>query len=679
MARTASPLASIWAAASSPPATWVTHPRRVCTCLAIVYRIFRWSGGVSVRANDMERESQPQPAPFFRRSRSTPTDNLAATCVCAPAPIPDARTPVAAYTNVGAAAIATESACGPATLDSAIIAASKCVRSPDLPVSSPILVIKYWRWLTFTGGTATRVIFVAVCPLDEVYPLARLISLAATAPGTRQGTHLDVPLVNTPQSRSWEQPQSFPSSLRATPSPTSENTPGPWQHQTRTHHAAPSESTPTRRYTMPPEEEMPLGVAGPGPSSAEQMYAGEQRYESWRPGPPPYEEAQPTESHRRQRGRLEQGLGDIDISPPDSPSNVVLPASRKRKLGRSEPRWQGADGPEENQAEQSLGRERRPLPRRHKPSSGEGQQLWLEGQGPGHQVQEGYGDMPMGYLVEGQSPLAVRLSDIEGAGRARPPSGRLPSINEVFQSTLPPHLPPREGVEWKNQRLQGPDRPLPEHLRPESPEDAAQERRTKVRKVEKVVIACDFCRSRKLKCDGHKPQCANCSVRSLKCMYAAKPRRRGKGKTPKVAKAKRVKLPKSEGPPLVDPSKPPPKFAPSDMPDMAVKYTELRRKTGVTEGGMMLTGAEIELSTKTLSSSPSAVVERQAGAIQLAPSTTHSQSHVVTRISSPKSRRLDASEVDVDVDDPDPLPTFTERQRTHDDEYTDVHMRERGE
>lgn len=45
---------------------------------------------------------------------------------------------------------------------------------------------------------------------------------------------------------------------------------------------------------------------------------------------------------------------------------------------------------------------------------------------------------------------------------------------------------------------------------------------------------------RKLRCDGTKPSCANCSTRTLKCVYKDHPRRRGPGKAPKGSK-------KSEG------------------------------------------------------------------------------------------------------------------------------------
>ncbi|KAH7885220.1 hypothetical protein F5I97DRAFT_1928628 [Phlebopus sp. FC_14] len=61
-----------------------------------------------------------------------------------------------------------------------------------------------------------------------------------------------------------------------------------------------------------------------------------------------------------------------------------------------------------------------------------------------------------------------------------------------------------------------------------------EERKTKV--AQKIYVACDFCRGRKLRCDGTKPRCSNCATRSLACRYQDHPRRRGPGKAPKGSK-----------------------------------------------------------------------------------------------------------------------------------------------
>lgn len=49
----------------------------------------------------------------------------------------------------------------------------------------------------------------------------------------------------------------------------------------------------------------------------------------------------------------------------------------------------------------------------------------------------------------------------------------------------------------------------------------------------KLALACHFCRRRKLKCDGIKPTCENCSRRGEVCTYDDNVRRRGPGKRTK--------------------------------------------------------------------------------------------------------------------------------------------------
>lgn len=46
-------------------------------------------------------------------------------------------------------------------------------------------------------------------------------------------------------------------------------------------------------------------------------------------------------------------------------------------------------------------------------------------------------------------------------------------------------------------------------------------------KRQRVSIACDCCRKKKIKCDGKKPSCTNCVNNTLECVYT-KPERKPK-------------------------------------------------------------------------------------------------------------------------------------------------------
>ncbi|KZT57246.1 hypothetical protein CALCODRAFT_483322 [Calocera cornea HHB12733] len=62
------------------------------------------------------------------------------------------------------------------------------------------------------------------------------------------------------------------------------------------------------------------------------------------------------------------------------------------------------------------------------------------------------------------------------------------------------------------------------------PGDESMEKESK-KPQKKTEVACDFCRTRKLKCDGVHPQCGQCSQRDQSCHYqTGPPNRRGPGK-----------------------------------------------------------------------------------------------------------------------------------------------------
>ncbi|KAF8442835.1 hypothetical protein L210DRAFT_635691 [Boletus edulis BED1] len=74
------------------------------------------------------------------------------------------------------------------------------------------------------------------------------------------------------------------------------------------------------------------------------------------------------------------------------------------------------------------------------------------------------------------------------------------------------------------------------------------------RVARKIYVACDFCRGRKLRCDGGRPRCSNCETRSLVCQYQEHPRRRGPGKAPKGSRGKKAGRKSAGDPDMAGPS-----------------------------------------------------------------------------------------------------------------------------
>lgn len=86
--------------------------------------------------------------------------------------------------------------------------------------------------------------------------------------------------------------------------------------------------------------------------------------------------------------------------------------------------------------------------------------------------------------------------------------------------------------------------------------DQGEESSRKNQTTRKTAVACNFCRGeshayacqyhsyatyvgRKLRCNGAKPSCQNCTVRKFQCEYVPVQRRRGPGKAPKGTKSKK--------------------------------------------------------------------------------------------------------------------------------------------
>ncbi|KAI0822887.1 hypothetical protein BC628DRAFT_1326032 [Trametes gibbosa] len=93
------------------------------------------------------------------------------------------------------------------------------------------------------------------------------------------------------------------------------------------------------------------------------------------------------------------------------------------------------------------------------------------------------------------------------------------SLSTDSQSSAPSGT--HDPLNTKKPRVQlAPDQPLTTHGKPR----------------ERVYVACSQCRSRKVRCDGGKPGCFNCSRRADvftdPCLYDSAPRRRGKDRTP---------------------------------------------------------------------------------------------------------------------------------------------------
>ncbi|KZT57989.1 hypothetical protein CALCODRAFT_495460 [Calocera cornea HHB12733] len=94
---------------------------------------------------------------------------------------------------------------------------------------------------------------------------------------------------------------------------------------------------------------------------------------------------------------------------------------------------------------------------------------------------------------------------------------------------MPPPLP---GQETQYDHLRRPGEPVPKRRRmTEGMSTEGEEGKIAKKKID---VACRFCRERKLRCDGNRPQCGNCSLRERDCFYQpGPPNRRGPGRKSK--------------------------------------------------------------------------------------------------------------------------------------------------
>ncbi|KAI0365745.1 hypothetical protein BV20DRAFT_1038796 [Pilatotrama ljubarskyi] len=126
-------------------------------------------------------------------------------------------------------------------------------------------------------------------------------------------------------------------------------------------------------------------------------------------------------------------------------------------------------------------------------------------------------------------PVPVRSSQPGAAAVARLPPMR-GSRPILAIDTAPSHATangqatlsvPRSAVPLNGEPLSAPTM----HVQDLSPKTATSARSQRQR-AKKITVACNFCRSRKLKCDGGRPACGQCYKRSNPCDYTASNKRR---------------------------------------------------------------------------------------------------------------------------------------------------------
>lgn len=97
-----------------------------------------------------------------------------------------------------------------------------------------------------------------------------------------------------------------------------------------------------------------------------------------------------------------------------------------------------------------------------------------------------------------------------------------PNVHRPASMSVPRDIPPGD----RDPRTSPVTQPMPENNTTSASTKAGALRTTKQR-TKKITVACNFCRSRKLKCDGGRPACGQCLKRSNPCDYMPQNKRRG--------------------------------------------------------------------------------------------------------------------------------------------------------
>ncbi|TFK27706.1 hypothetical protein FA15DRAFT_685769 [Coprinopsis marcescibilis] len=104
-------------------------------------------------------------------------------------------------------------------------------------------------------------------------------------------------------------------------------------------------------------------------------------------------------------------------------------------------------------------------------------------------------------------------------------SSRPPLLIDTAPQTVHRHPPPLNVPVHHSEHLPAP-RPIQDNGASSASSVKSTGRPSKVR-PKKITVACNFCRSRKLKCDGGRPACSQCTKRSNPCDYQPQTKRRG--------------------------------------------------------------------------------------------------------------------------------------------------------